>query len=537
MEQRGRLLRDRVLPRSSLKSNRGSILIKALFGLGTVALLGVVGVWYAFFQGQELTGTEDAILKKVMLKPFSHVVFEKGELESANNTEIRCSVKGRNSNGIEIHWVIPAGTIVEKNQKVLEFDSSQLKLEEVQQQINCNTSHAIKVTAENNYLAAVISKTEYLEGTFKQEENKILSEIFVSQENLSRTQRSIQSSQRLAAKGLVTPLQLLAEQFAIDKAELELEAAQTKLDVLRKYTKEKKLKELESDIASAKAKWDSEEASYRLELEKLAEIREQIDNCTVLSPSNGQIVHANKFSSRGNSEFIVEEGAKVREGQVILRIPDSSDMMVEAKITEAHITLVQPGMPVEIYIGAISDQPQKGVVQKVNEYPEPTSFFSSNIKKYKTHIKLLEPPEGVKPGLTAEARIFVQQLPEALQIPVQAIYEHGGEFFVLVNRKNDFQQQQVSIGASNNKTVVITEGLQVNDEVVMNIRQFSHLLDLPKLELEKSSAPEPPADIAAGIEPEAQDRAEEQQPDSGRAKGAESRKQKSGRRPKGASGL
>ena len=58
---------------------------------------------------------------------------------------------------------------------------------------------------------------------------------------------------RLAAKGYVNQLQLEADKFAVEKSRKELDAAKTKLKVLDEYTKAKMLKQLESDIAIAKA--------------------------------------------------------------------------------------------------------------------------------------------------------------------------------------------------------------------------------------------------------------------------------------------
>ncbi|MCR9117813.1 MAG: hypothetical protein NXI22_12805, partial [bacterium] len=48
--------------------------------------------------------------------------------------------------------------------------------------------------------AAEIAYTEYVDGTFLQEEQTILGEIFVAEESLSRSVQYARYSQRLAAK-------------------------------------------------------------------------------------------------------------------------------------------------------------------------------------------------------------------------------------------------------------------------------------------------------------------------------------------------
>jgi hypothetical protein len=52
----------------------------------------------------------------------------------------------------------------------------------------------------------------------------------------------------------VTAQQLEADKFAVDKAKNDLNAAKTKLRVLREFTKEKTLKTLDAAVATAEAK-------------------------------------------------------------------------------------------------------------------------------------------------------------------------------------------------------------------------------------------------------------------------------------------
>ncbi|MBC8870313.1 MAG: efflux transporter periplasmic adaptor subunit, partial [Planctomycetes bacterium] len=273
------------------------VLLVVLVGIGAVA-------WFYFSRDQEATA-ENILLTPVFRGPYEHIVLEQGQVESSSNVEIRCEVKSRSGGGTEIISVVDEGTNVKKGDKLVELDKSALDQDLVQQQIVCNTSHALVVQAENTLQAAEISRIEYLEGTFRQEEQTILSEIFVAEENLRRAQLSFQSTERLAAKGIVTALQLEGDQFAVDKAKNELEVGQTKLEVLRKYTREKTVKQFDSDIATAKARWEAEKKSDQLEDQKLKEIEEQIEKCTIFAPEDGQVVYASDHNRWGGSEFVV----------------------------------------------------------------------------------------------------------------------------------------------------------------------------------------------------------------------------------------
>lgn len=467
-------------------ARRGNAMVLIVVFLVIAAGIGSA-VWWIFFR-EKADASSGPILNEVIKGPYDFIVLEQGEVEAANAIELRCEVKSRGAGGsggggVSILEVVPEGTMAKKGDVLVRLDSSALEQELKQQTISVNTSQALVIQAKNTLEAAKIAKIEYLEGTFRNEERLILGEVFVAEQNLRTAQLSYESSQRLAAKGLLTPLQLDGAQYAVEKAQNELDNAKGKLDVLRKYTKAKMLKQFESDIATAEAKVKAEESSHQIEEDKLKEIEDQIVKCTIKAPVDGQVVYVNKFSgSRGGSqaEFVVEAGSTVREQQPIIRLPSSNDMQVKALVNEARVTLVRAGQPVTIRVDALKDELIQGEVVKVNQYAEPGSWNSGNIKKYATLIKIKTPPESLRSGMNAEVRIHIERRQEALQVPVQALAEYRGHFFVIAQNGEKFETREVTIGSTNDKTAVIEKGLVEGDKFVMNPRG-TQLLSLPDL--------------------------------------------------------
>lgn len=458
----------------------GSTLVMVLLALILVA--GVGSAAYFYFRKGDQQLVENIITQSVIRGPFEHVVLEQGLIESSGSVEIRCEVKAGTSTGIKVLWVEEEGKHVRKGDRLIQLDSSAFEQDLIQQQIVCNTSQAGVIQAENTLRAAEISRLEYLEGSFRQEEQTILSEIFVAEENLRRAQLAYQSTERLAAKGIVTALQLEGDQFAVEKAKNELDTGKTKVEVLRKYTKQKMLKQFDSDIASAEAKWKAEQESYKLEMSKLEDIKQRIAACNITSPQDGQVVYANIYSHRGGSaEFVLEAGATVRENQTLIRLPDPDKMQIKATVNESRISLIHVGMPVEITVDAARDRKLSGTVVKVNQYAEPGSWSSGNIQKYATFIEIHDPPKEIRTGMNAEVRVFVERLPEALQVPVQALCESKGHYFCLLKTGDRFETREVQVGSSNDSFMTISSGLEQGDVVVMNPRSLPDRLTLPDL--------------------------------------------------------
>jgi hypothetical protein len=243
------------------------------------------------------------------------------------------------------------------------------------------------------------------------------------------------------------------------------------------------LKQFDSDIATADAKVRAEESSHKLEQDKLKDIEDQIIKCTIKAPQAGQVVYANKYNSGrsgSSAEFVVEAGSMVREQQPIIRLPDSNNMQVKALINEARVTKVSRGLPVTIRVDALKDELMMGEVIKVNQYAEPGSWSSGNVKKYAAFVKITNPPAELRTGMNAEVRIHIERRPDALQVPVQALVDHKGHFFVLVQNGEKLETREVTVGSTNDKVAAIDKGLALTDVVVLNPRRQA-ALDLPDL--------------------------------------------------------
>lgn len=463
------------------RPHQGRVLLPLI--ITTLLLAGGAYAWYSSTSSSmNLGSSQEIITFSVTSGPFDHIVTEQGEVESSKNIDVNCEVETRGGGGTSILWVIDEGTYVKEGDKLVELDSSSLEQELTTQRIAVSSAEATVISSEAAVRTAQIALQEYLEGTYLSERKTILSEVALAQQDLRKAELALASDERLAAKGMIKGLQVEAAEYAVTNAKNMLEAAEARLRVLDELTKEKNKVQFESDIEAAKAKLRSDENVLSEEQTKLAEIEDQIEKCVIYSPAEGVVVHANKFSMRGGSEFVVEEGATVRERQTIIKLPDPNRMQVKADVNESRITLIADGMAAKVKVVSVPNE-MLARVKRVNKYAEPGSFFSSTVKEYATYIEIIDPPAAIRTGMTAEVQIYVAQIPDALQIPVHGVYEYKGHHFVLKqNAPNDFTTQEIEIGATNDEMVTIDSGLEEGDQVVLNPRKHMALMDLPDVE-------------------------------------------------------
>ncbi|MGL4513252.1 MAG: efflux RND transporter periplasmic adaptor subunit [Lacipirellulaceae bacterium] len=425
--------------------------------------------------------SHNAVLHTVERRDFELLITENGEVESAGSTEVRSEVKSMNAAGIAILRIIPEGTEVKGGDFLVELDSSALRSDRTLQQIVVNTAEAASVEAKNLYETAEIARQEYLEGLFVQERQTIEGEAFVAEENLSRAEDYLAYSEKLAAKGYVNELQLEADRFAVEKSRKELDTAKTKLRVLEDFTRTKMLKQLDSDIVITKAKWESLKKSYELDAGKLRDIEDQIAKCVVTAPKEGTVKYAHGNNEREGGEFVVEEGAVIRERQAIIRLPDPTKMEVACEVNESLVQYVRKGMDATVSPVGMSDVVLPARVARVNQYAEPTNWRRANVKDYKAFVAIEGQSDRLKSGMTAAVVIRALFVPEAVLVPVQSIYAHGDKTYCFVERERKLVAQPVLIGPSNDRFLVIESGVVPGDRVAMDPRKMLDLVDLPEI--------------------------------------------------------
>ncbi len=395
----------------------------------------------------------------------SVTVNEKGTLESAKNEDVLSEVEGTTT----IIFILAEGSKVKKGDKVCELDSATLKDNLKNQEITTKQASASYDQAKLTREVAEVAVKEYVEGVFKQEKETIDGEIALAQADVTRADERLKWSVKMEEKGYVSKSARMSDELSLKQFQFKLEQAQTKMDVLLKYTKDKTIKELKAEVEKARSDELAKEATLGLEKDKEAKLVRQIKNCTLLAPGDGLVVYANDPGRFGGSNQVqIEEGATVRERQKIFSLPDISQMRVNTKVHESMVERIKRGQPAQVRVDAFAGEPLKGAVQTIAPMADQNTFFGSDIKVYTTQVGIQNGPVGLRPGMSAMVEILVEQLPNVLAVPVQALIEIKGKTYIYVkNPTGDFSRHEVTIGTSNDQLIQVKTGLKSGDFIAM----------------------------------------------------------------------
>ena len=442
----------------------GQVLLKVVIVLVVCSALG-----FLFVRKSEETGADadasQVLVHTVQRGDFVSVVTETGDLESASNDEVRCEVKSvGGAPGTTILKIVDEGTLVKKEEFLLQFDDAALQQSLTQQEIVVATDQAGVIEAQSELNKAVRALKEYKKGTFLVERETFEGELFQADVNLKSAQDSLAHTERMFRKGFVSRLQLEAEQKAVEVANKAVKVAGIKLNVLKEFTLEKMVHEFEAEIEKQKAYLTAAQYTLKLSQQRRDELVEQTSKCRCVAPRDGLVVYANDYGR----QIVIEEGAQIREGQVVIRLPDPNQMQVDTKISDSKINKVRIGTPAEIVLDVDPDLQIRGELAKIEPFPHPRRWHGVPIE-YGALVRVIDPPRSLRPGQRAKVHIFVGRKKDVLQTPIQSVVERDGKHYCLIKGDGEkWSVRKVDIGLNNDNFVVVKGGLNAGDQVALN---------------------------------------------------------------------
>jgi len=229
-------------------------------------------------------------------------------------------------------------------------------------------------------------------------------------------------------------------------AEEKLEAAQSNLKLAEQELTLKKTGAASEQIAAQEARVEQAEANIK-------NFQAQLAKTILRSPING---------------IIASQDAKI--GQIVpanspvVSVMSSFQFEIEADIYEEDITKIKIGAPADIKIVAFPKKTFNGKVIFIDE----TEKIIDGAVYYKIKIAFDdEPPEGVKPTMTADIVIRTESRQNVLIVPREAIQKKQEKTFVEVLSNGSLEERGVEIGLKGADTIEIISGLAEGERVAI----------------------------------------------------------------------
>ncbi|MHC4876950.1 MAG: efflux RND transporter periplasmic adaptor subunit [Planctomycetota bacterium] len=389
-------------------------------------------------------------------------VTEQGTLESSNNTEIKCKVRGFSM----VTWVVPTGTVVQAGDELVRLDT---KVIEEQHSLTKTDTFIAQATLEQtkaNVAKSEIAIDAYKEGRFKSQLQGLQMELEAKKRNLRTARKMHERSEALFRQGYVTELEVDGNAFTVKQAELELKVKETEIKVLKEFTREMELETLRGNLTANNSKLAADEAGLAMEIKRRDRAEQELKDCVITAETGGLVIYPSAAAWKRTPD--ITEGATVRKDQVLLLMPDLTKMQVKVGIHESIIDRVEPGLKA---IVTLPDRTLEAEVSSVATVTRPAGWWTGNVVKYDTIIDL-PADEGLKPGMSAEIEVILDVHEDVITVPVAAVVETDKASFCWVKTPQGVERRILELGDSNDVFIVVEKGLKEGDEVVLNPTAF-----------------------------------------------------------------
>src|SRR2546421_3633472 len=380
-----------------------------------VVVLVVAGIVYAKSTGTKI---DESKIAKVEQGDLAKSVVATGKITPITQIDIKSK-----ASGIVKNLFVDAGDTVKVGQVLCELDKEEIQASLAQSRASLEAAEANLRGTE-----ADIERAKYdAQGP-----------------DIPTLQRAYERAKSMAKEGVVAQSALDDAQRAYELAVNKRDQAQANLIVVRA-----KQAQAKAQVAQQKATVDQIETQYR--------------NSTLVAPIDGIILSRDvEKGAAVSSILILGSGATL-----VMTMGDTHEVYVKGKVDESDIGKVFLGQPARIKVESFKDKTFNGKVTKIS----PLGAEKDNVTTFEVRVSIDNPGGELKPMMTANAEILLEEHKDVLTVPEAAIvYDKDKKASVDIydpKAKEGRRKTSITAGISNGSKTEVLSGLKEHDQVVL----------------------------------------------------------------------
>jgi HlyD family secretion protein len=465
-------------------------LIFGILVLGGIAL-------YADFSGSGSPSPGDRLTTRVKRQDLTVELHVIGVLDAAQSHMITSELQGNEGKIVNI---VDDGTRVEKGDLLVQFDPApfQKQVEQLQAEV-AGFEAAVEVAEqtvafEKNQVEQELANAKYQlnvaklelkrleEGEGPLQQSQYLEELQKAKMELQRYEQYYHDLESLQQQGFSNTSELAATGEKVSALAKQHQSAAGRYEnytknVLPALIESGRAKEANASlmieqlrqggryrIAKTEATLSQIHSKLEAQRDALTRARGELANTEIRAPFAGIVIHFETFREREKRKPRV--GDTVFMNQPILYLPDISKMEVKTKVREIDLYKLALGQTGRVRVDAYPDTLFTGKLNFIGALATSESSQPGEEKFFQVSFILEEEDKRLRPGMTCRTTILSQNRPNALTVPVQAVFtQNETSYCYVANTPGGYTLQQVVIGARNNDIVEIVDGLQEGDLV------------------------------------------------------------------------
>lgn len=211
---------------------------------------------------------------------------------------------------------------------------------------------------------------------------------------------------------------------------------------------------LEFEAGAALLQAMDAQLKFRKLVLEVEDLRSQLQNLDVVAPIDG--VAWGVFVSPGQT---------VAKGNSITRICNYLQMDLSLRVDEIDIPKIEVGQQALLTVwGREGQQMVPAVVSRLGTKGDPQDGLAG----FGVTLSI-DNPGFLRPGMGAEAQIYVSKKEDVLLCPVEALYKEDDKWYVDIKDGKDRKPVEIQVGVMNDMFAEVLDGLTEGEEVVVGM--------------------------------------------------------------------
>jgi len=316
-----------------------------------------------------------------------------------------------------------------------------------------------------------------LNGARPEERRQAEANVTSARTNLQTQERELRRIETLVREGALAGNRLDQQRNATESARTQFENAQEALNLVRSGTRSEDIEVARSAVRQAEEAVQSARASQ--ELDPL--LRDQVESARQqVRAAEGQVQSARAAVTIAQQTLAdtqirapfagrvagrpLQVGTVVSPSTPIVRIIGGAGVYFTGRLPSVEVARVQPGMPVDVKVGALQGRTFPGTVAAVSPLGESVG------RLFDVRIQLLGGFNDVRPGMFARGQIVVRRVQNATIVPQTAIVTRDGQSLVFSAVNGKAKAYRVTTGLRQGTSIQVT-GVPAGTQIIVDGQQ------------------------------------------------------------------
>lgn len=490
------------MPRTSSGNKGGSRMVRASLALVLCVTAGGLVALRAQEPKPPTAGALTADRAVAKLTSFEVTTVANGELEAKDKIEVRNPLDQEST----IVQIMAEGSWAKKGDVLVQLNADTIQQKVDEENLRFKSGDAQRIAAESAYQIqeidnaskvrqaelkvelAELALRQWAEGDIKKKRQELDLMIDKSVLEVERIAKKYLRSQELLEEEFISKDECDRDEVAYIEAIAAYRTATVSRQVFEVYEYEKERKSKQSDVDEARAELERVKINNVIELankdaqrsnqrsqvsiieNRLNKLKADLANTALVASSDGLVVYASsmeRFMWGGRGEGPLQIGQQVYPNQLLMILPDTSMMVAAVKVSESLAGRIRAGQAVSVRVDAAGGAVFNGSVESIGVMAESGGWRDPNLREYTVRVALQTDRKDLKPAMRCEGRIILDQVTDALTVPVQAVFSDGPVQFVYSPKGSKFARTPVRVGRRSDLLAEVKAGISEGDTVLV----------------------------------------------------------------------